>query len=158
MLDIRLFFSPLLIHIREEKYIYFFLLSDSCIKCMERRVLKHTATSVEMNKISDSFSGYRESERERYIYAKWITIYWHRVYTANPLCNIKTHWTGSKILYTIKSGWRLLCKRLPAGNQCICAFVRTASIKTGRFLSILLSINATAAWCPGGCRLSCAVM
>jgi len=63
-----------------------------------------------------------------------MVIYWHRLYTANPLCNIKSHWTGSKILYTIKSGSRLLCKRLPTGNQCICASVRTASIKTGRFL------------------------
>jgi hypothetical protein len=60
MLHTGLIFSPLLIHIWEEKYI--FLLSDSCIKCMEIRVLKRTATSAKMNKISDSFSGYTERD------------------------------------------------------------------------------------------------
>ena len=91
MLHIRFPFSPLLIHIWEEKYIYiyisFFLLSDSCMKCMEIRVLKRTAASAKMNKISNSYSGYKEREGCKVI--GWF--YWQRVYTANPLCSIKSH-------------------------------------------------------------------
>ena len=86
----KILLSPLLIHIREEIYIF---LSGSCIKCMERRVLKRAPTSAKMNKISDSFSGYRdrerERERERVMQSEWLVLLAESVHS--HLCNIKSH-------------------------------------------------------------------